>query len=165
MNFFKIYFPLCFLKLNPLDPPASKKFFKQNLWFYFGLELFIQANMIEPSEAFFEVVIETGLTLCFVGLILFLNKSLHQYIAIASAVLFCENIVAIFGVPVVIWLTVSESLLSYYLLGVLILWDYILITYIVKHVLSINTAASLAISFFYFLMTYFGAYGITLLLF
>jgi len=165
MNLVKIYFPLCFLKINPLDLPRSVAFFKQNLWFYFVLELFIQANMIDPYEAFFEVVIETSLTLCFVGLILFLNKSNHLYIQIATAVLFCENVIAFFGVPVVIWLTVSESILSYYLLGLLVLWDFILITYIIKQILSINMAASLAISFFYFLMTYFGAYAVTLLIF
>jgi len=165
MNLVKIYFPLCFLKINPLDLPKSVAFFKQNLWFYFVLELFIQANMIDPYEAFFEVVIETSLTLCSVGLILFLNKSNHLYIQIATAVLFCENVIAFFGVPVVIWLTVSESILSYYLLGLLVLWDFILITYIIKQILSINMAASLAISFFYFLMTYFGAYAVTLLIF
>jgi len=165
MNLFKVYLPLCYLKINPLDLPKSVAFFKQNLWFYFVLELFIQANMIDPYEAFFEVVIETTLTLAFVGLILFLNKSMHLYAQIATAVLFCENIVAFFGVPVVIWLTVSESILSYYLLGLLVLWDFVLITYIIKHVLGINMAASLTISFFYFLMTYFGAYGVTLLLF
>lgn len=165
MNIFKLYWPLSFLKTNPLDLPKSISFFKQNLWFYFGLELFIQANMIDPVEAFVEVIIETSLTLAFVALILFLNKSIYLFIQIATAVLFCENVVALFGVPVVIWLTVTDSLLSYYTLALLILWDYLLITYIIKSVLSINTAASLTITFFYFLMTYFGAYGVTLLLF
>ncbi len=165
MNIFKQYFPLTLLKVNPLDLPQSVPFFKHNLWFYFVVELFIQANMIDPSEAFFEVILETCLTLMFVGFILFLNKSTHLFVQIATAVLFCENVVAFFGVPVVIWLTVSESILSYYLMGLLILWDFVLITYIVRCVLSINMAASLTISFFYFMMTYFGAYGITLLLF
>ena len=165
MNIFKLYLPLCWLKVNPVDLPSSVKFLKQNLWFYFIVELFIQANMIEPSEALIEVVIETFLTLNFVALILFLNKSSHLFIQIATAVLFCENVVAFFGVPVVIWLTVSESILSYYLFGLLTLWDFVLITYILKSILSINLAASLTISLFYFVMTYIGAYGITLLLF
>ena len=165
MNIFKQYLPLSLLKVNPLDLPRSVSFFKQNLWFYFIVELFIQANMIDPTEAFFEVILETCLTLAFVGLILSLNKNSHLFVQIATAVLFCENVVAFFGVPVVIWLTVSESIWSYYLMGLLILWDFVLITYIVKSVLSINMAASLTISFFYFLMTYFGAYGITLLFF
>ena len=90
---------------------------------------------------------------------------MHLYVQIITAILFCENIVAIFGVPVVIWLTISEHVLSYYVLGLLFLWDFILITYILKKVLEINHLASLVISFFYFLMTYVGAYGITVLLF
>lgn len=164
-NTFKTYLPLCWLKTNPVDLPKSTEFMQQNLWFYFVVELFIQANMIDPSEAFVEVVIETCLTAGFVGLILFLNKTTHLYVQILTAVLFCENIIAIFGVPVVVWLTVSESVISYYLMGSLVFWDFILITFIIKKVLSINTAASLTISFFYFLMTYVGAYSITLVLF
>ncbi|MCK5477915.1 MAG: hypothetical protein KAI44_03270 [Methylococcales bacterium] len=165
MNTLKLYLPLIWLKCNPLDLPKSITFLKQNFWFYFIVELFIQANMIDPSEAFFEVVVETLLTFGFVWLILFLNKTLHLYVPIITAVLFCENVVAFFGVPVVIWLTVSEDLISYYLFGLLMLWDFVLITFIIKKVLSINTTASLTISFFYFMMTYVGAYGLTLLLF
>lgn len=164
-NTFKTYLPLCWLKVNPVDLPKSKDFLQHNLWFYFVVELFIQANMIDPSEAFVEVVIETGLTIGFVGLILMLNKTMHLYVQILTAVLFCENVIALFGVPVVVWLTVSEHVLSYYMMGFLVLWDFILITYIIKTVLSINTAASLTISFFYFMMTYVGAYGVTLILF
>ncbi|MCF6249667.1 MAG: hypothetical protein L3J75_00155 [Methylococcaceae bacterium] len=165
MDTLKLYLPLCWLKVNPLDLPKSVTFLKQNFWFYFIVELFIQANMIDPSEAFFEVIVETTLTFSFVWLILFLNKTTHLYVQIISAVLLCENVIAFFGVPIVIWLTVSEDILSYYLMGFLILWDFVLITYIIKKVLSINTAASMTISFFYFMMTYAGAYALTLLLF
>lgn len=165
MDAFKLYLPICWFKANPLDLPKYSLFLKQNLVFYFVVELFIQANMIDPSEAFFEVVIETCLTIGFVWLILFLNKTTHLYVQILTAVLFCENVIALFGVPVVVWLTVTEDTLSYYLMALLILWDFALITYIVKEVLSINTAASFAISFFYFMMTYAGAYFITISLF
>ena len=165
MSTFSSYLPLSWLKVNPLDLPKSTKFLKQNFWFYFIVELFIQANMIDPSEAFFEVVVETTLTFSFVWLILMLNKTTHLYVQIITAVLFCENVVAFFGVPIVIWLTVSESEVSYFFMGLLILWDFVLITYIIQKVLAINIAASLTLSFFYFMMTYAGAYGLTLLLF
>lgn len=165
MSNFSAYLPLCVLKENPLELPMSKAFLIQNFWFYFLVELFIQANMIDPSEAFFEVIIETTLTFCFVAIILYLNKTSHLYVQIITAVLFCENVVAFFGVPVVVWLTVDESIISYFTLGLLVLWDYILITFIIKKVIAINLAASLTVSFFYFLITYVGAYGLTLLIF
>lgn len=164
-NLFKLYLPLCWLKTNPVDLLRSVPFLKWNLGFYFVLELFIQANMINPNEAFFEVIIETGFTLGFVALILFVNRNIHLYVQIITAVLFCENIVAIFGIPIVVWLTVTENIFSYYVLGALFLWDFVLITSIIKKVLGINRIASLVISFFYFLMTYVGAYGVTLLFF
>lgn len=165
METFKEYLPVCLMKVDPVELSRSPEFFKQNLIFYFFVELFIQANMIDPTEAFAEVVIETGFTLFFVGFILFLNKTTHLYVQIITVVLFCENIIAFFGVPVVVWLTVTESQLSYYFMAALVLWDFVLITYIIKHVLSINTAASTVIAFFYFAMTYAGAYGVTTILF
>jgi hypothetical protein len=121
--------------------------------------------MIDPSEAFVEVILETALTFIFVGIVLFLNRTTHLYVQIITAILFCENVVAFFGVPVVVWLTVSESLLSYYFMGALILWDFVLITFILKKVIGINFFASVVISFFYFMMTYVGAYSLTLLFF
>ena len=165
MSTFSLYLPLCWLKTNPLDLPSSDSFLKKNIIFYFIVELFIQANMIDPTEAFIEVIIETSFTLAFVAIILLFTKSMHLYVQIISAVLFCENVVAFFGVPAVIWLTITENPISYYLAGALVIWDYVLITYIIKEVLSIILAASLILSFFYFGMTYFGAYGVTLILF
>ncbi|KAF3977234.1 MAG: hypothetical protein HFP77_08020 [Methylococcales symbiont of Iophon sp. n. MRB-2018] len=165
MNNFKTYLPICFLKVNPLDLPKSVTFLKQNFWFYFLIELFIQANMIDPAEALFEVIIETLLTFGFVGLILFLNKTTHLYVQIITAVLFCENVVAFFIVPTLTWLAASDSIISYCFMAALILWDFILITFIIKKVIAVNLVASLTLSFFYFMMTYLGAYGLTLLLF
>lgn len=165
MHTFKFYIPLCWLKGNPLDLPKSVSFFKQNLCFYFIVELFIQANMIDPTEAFVEVILETLLTLGFVALMLLFNKTIHLYISIVTAILVCENIVALFGLPIIIWLTVSESWLSYSIVACLIVWDYVLVSYIIKKVLAVNIVATMIVSFAYFALTYAGAYGITLLIF
>jgi len=163
MNTFRQYLPLCWLGENPLDLPRSVKFFKQNLWFYFFLELFIQVNMIEDFEALFEVTLETILTLVFAGIILLINKSSHSYIQVTSAILFCENIVALFGLPVMVWLTITDHEISYIIMATLILWDFALVAFIAKKVLGINIAAACIMSLFYFISTYGGAYSITTL--
>lgn len=140
-------------------------FFKQNLLFYFVVEYFMQANMTDdPFESFTEVSIETLLTLMFIGFILHLNKSLYAYIQVTTAILVCANIVSLFVIPVLIWLTVSEDLLSYYTLGLLFIWEFTLIAYIFRKVLSINLPASLAISVLYFTVAYLGAFAIGQLL-
>lgn len=161
MAAFKQYLPLCWLEGNPFELPRSTAFFKQNLVFYFIVEYFMQTNMVDnPIEAFFEISIETLLTLIFIVLILTLNKSMYAFIQVTTALLFCENIVSIFGAPVLAWLTVTEDLLSYYAFGLIALWDFILVAYIMKQTLAINTAASLVMSVIYFIATYLGAYGL-----
>ena len=161
MGTFKQYFPLCWFAANPLDLPRSIRFFKQNLWFYFIIELFIQINMIDDFEAVFEVILETSLTLLFVCIILFLNKSTLSFIQIASAVLFCENVVAIFAVPTMVWLTMTDDELSYFLMLLLIIWDFSLVAFVCKKAIGINAAAGIVVSLIYFTCTYGLAYGIT----
>ena len=159
------YLPLSWFKHNPLELTRSVSFFKQNLLFYFIVEYFMQANMTDdPLESFTEVSIETLLTLTFIGFILRLNKSLYAYIQVATAIIFCANIVSLFVIPVLIWLTVTEDLLSYYTMGLLFLWEFTVIAYIFRKTLAINFAASLALSVFYFTVAYLGAFAIGQLL-
>jgi len=125
----------------------------------------MQANMTDdPFESFTEVTIETLLTLIFIGFILHLNKTLYAFIQVTTAILVCANIVSLFVIPVLIWLTVSEDLLSYYSMGLLFIWEFTLIAYIFRKTLSINLAASLALSVFYFSIAYLGAFAIGQLL-
>lgn len=158
------YFPLCFWRHDPLELHPSATFFKYNLIVYYFVELFMQANMIDPWEAFWEVNIETLFTLGFIALMLVLNNNFNRYLQVATAVLICENMIAVFAVPVMIWLTVTDDLLSYITFGILVFWDVTLVTYIIKKVLKINVFASLAVACIYFLFTYGGAYGLMLLI-
>lgn len=159
------YLPLCWFKHNPLELTRSTSFFKQNLFFYFIVEYFMQANMTDdPFESFTEVSIETLLTLILIGFILHLNKTLYAYVQVTTAVLVCANIVSLFVVPVLIWLTVTEDLLSYYCMALLFLWEFCLIAYIFRKTLSINLPASLALSILYFTVAYLGAFALGQLL-
>lgn len=140
-------------------------FFKQNLLFYSIVEYFMQANMTDdPFESFTEVSIQILLTLMFIGFILRLNKTLYAYVQVTTAILVCANIISLFVIPVLIWLTVSEALLSYYSLGLLFMWEFSVIAYIFRKIISINFAASLALSVLYFTVTYLGAFAIGQLL-
>ncbi|MGZ8094815.1 MAG: hypothetical protein ACXWTH_04455 [Methylosarcina sp.] len=121
----------------------------------------MQANMTDdPFESFYEVSFEVVLTLLFIGILLFFNKTLYAFIQVSTALMLCANVVSLFIVPVMIWLTVSDDPLSYYITFSLILWDYALVTYIIKKVVDINILASMALSLLYFITTYFGAFGL-----
>jgi hypothetical protein len=155
------YLPLCWFRHNPLELTRSAGFFRQNLIFYFLIQYFLQANMTDdPFESFYEVMIETGLTLLFIGLMMFFNKTLYGFMQVTTAMMLCANVVALFIIPVMIWVTVSEDPLSYYLLFALIFWDFALVTYIFKKVIEVNILASITLALLYFVTTYLGAFGL-----
>jgi hypothetical protein len=165
MDALKQYLPLCWFKGNPLELPRSVDFFKQNLLFYYVAEYFMQANMTDdPFESFTEVSLQTLLTLLFIGVTLFFNRTLYVYVQVATAIIFCANIIGLFVIPVVIWLTITEEPLSYYFLSLLLFWDYAVVTYIFRQVVSINLFAGSVLSLFYFIATYFGAFALGQLL-
>ncbi|MBD9355411.1 hypothetical protein IE877_05880 [Methylomonas sp. EbA] len=160
MDTIRRYFPLCWLNVSVLDLPRSRRFFKYNAIFYFIAVFFIQFNMSDDIDSIFEVVLETALTLGFIALVLLLNRTFNTFMQVASAILFCENVVAIFLIPIVFWVTVAEDTPSYATLALFFMWDTAIVARIFKDVLQVNTPASLVVSLFYFFTTYGGAYGI-----
>jgi hypothetical protein len=161
----KQYLPLCWFKKNPAELPRSLSFFKHNLILFFIIEYFMQVNMIDdPFESFYEVTIQTSLSLMFIGFVLTINKTLYSYVQVATAILSCGNVVSVFIVPVAIWLTVTNHPLSYFVGAGLLIWEFALISYILKQALTINTLASFILAITYFIGTYLTAFGIAQLI-
>ena len=157
----KRYLRLCWFDTNPLDFVESKDFLKINVVFFAVVQYFLQTNMTDdPFESFLEVAFELLLTFAFVAVMLFFDKMIDAYIQLVTAILFCTNVLSIFFVPVMVWLTVTDDPLSYYVIGVLVLWFYALISYIIKAALAIDLLASLALSLLYFIVVYLGAVGL-----
>lgn len=155
------YLPLCWFRKNPYQLQESTAFLKHNLIVYFIVEFLLQANMTDdPIESFYEVIFETLLTLVFIAVMLALNGTFFAFVRIATAFIFCANAVSFVIIPVLVWLTISENTFSYYLVGLLLFWEYLLVTYLLKHTLKINVSASLVLSTFYFAFSYYGAFAL-----
>ncbi len=163
MENLKNYIPLCWLEGNPLELPRSYRFLKQNLVFYFIVELFMQYNMVNDFlDALIDVTEETFLTLVFAFVTLALNKSLRFFVQVTSALLVCENVIACVALPVVALLVMSQSIISYALLAFVIIWELYVISYIFRQVLLVNQTASLVVGILYFIVTYIGVYCLNL---
>jgi hypothetical protein len=157
----KHYLRLCWFDASPLDLVKSSGFLKLNITVFWIVQYFLQSNLTDdPFESFFEVILELLFTLVLVGIALFCDKRLYAYKQVTTAILFCTNVASIFVVPTIVWLTVSDDPLSYYVMSILALWFYALITHITKVALSVNLLASLALSMLYFTVAYLGAFAL-----
>lgn len=165
MDIVKYYLRLCWFDANPLDLVESSGFFKLNVVIYAVVQYFLQTNMTDdPFESFFEVTFELLFTFIFVAMMLFFDKRLYAYSQVTTAILFCTNILSGFFIPIMVWLTVTDEPLSYYVMTILVLWFYALITHIIKVTLTINLLASLALALLYFIVIYLGSIGLGQLL-
>jgi hypothetical protein len=161
MDLLSEYLAICWLGADPMELPRSTSLLKKSLFTYFIVYYLLQANMTDdPFESLYEVFIQIGLSLLFIAVILSLNKTLYVYVQVTTAILFSANFIAIFLVPTMVWLTVSEDPWSYYLFSLLILWYYAVICYVFKNSLLINIPASLVLAFLYFVATYLGAFAL-----
>ncbi|MDD1606800.1 MAG: hypothetical protein LUP96_08945 [Methylococcaceae bacterium] len=161
MDTVKQYLQLCWFDANPLDLPKSADFLKLNILFYEVVQYFLQANMTDdPLESFYEVILELLFTLSFIGVMLLFDKKLYAYIQVTTAILFCTNVLSILFIPIIVWLTVSDEPLSYYMMCILVLWFYALITHVIKATLAINLFASSSLSLLYFTVVYLSAFAL-----
>ena len=116
MDNIREYLALCWLNNDPLELPRSVGLFKNNLLIYFIIGYLLQANMIDdPLESLYDISLQVMFMLAFIGIMLSLNKTLYAYIQVTTAFMFSANLIAAFVVPVMVWLTVTEDLYSYYL--------------------------------------------------
>jgi hypothetical protein len=161
MDNLREYLAVCWLNNDPLELPRSEWLFKNSLLVYFVVGYLLQTNMIDdPFESFYEISLQIIFMLLFIGVMLALNKSLYAYVQVATAFIFSANLVSLFVVPVMVWLTVSEDVLSYYLFSLLLAWYYAIVAYIIKCSLLINIPASLVLALLYFIATYLGAFAV-----
>ncbi|NOU20563.1 MAG: hypothetical protein HOO93_02020 [Methyloglobulus sp.] len=161
MDTIREYLALCWLNNDPLELPRSVGLFKKNLLIYFVVGYLLQANMIDdPVESLYEISLQTVLMLAFIGIMLALNKTLYAYIQITTAFMFSANLISAFVIPVMVWLTVSEDIYSYYLFFLLLAWYYAIVTYIIKCTLLINVPASMVLALFYFIATFLSAFAL-----
>lgn len=160
MDTIKQYLKLCWFSISPLELPRSTLFFKLNLAVSLGLFFFIQFNMTDEIESISEVILETLLNLGFIALALWLNKNMHAYVQVATAILFCENIVAVLLIPVMFWVTVAEDWLSYSVLLTGMFWNWLMVGVIFKHALNINLIAGFVMSLFYILFCFGGGFAL-----
>jgi hypothetical protein len=161
MDTIREYLALCWLNKDPLELPRSVGLFKQTLLVYFIVGYLLQANVIDdPVESFYEISLQMVLMLAFIGIMLFLNKTLYAYVQVTTAFMFSASLIATFVVPVMVWLTVSEDIYSYYLFFLLLAWYYAIVSYIIKCTLLINIPASMVLGLFYFIATFLSAFAL-----
>ena len=162
------YLQLCWLKGYPEDLPIDRKFLWTNLVVYLLLGLFIQSNISDPVEAFIQIIIEVVITLLFMSALIFRDGSTYNFERFLTAILVCENFVYVLGLPILFWYIFAKGsdIANYpiYIGMVLIIWSIVIIAYLLKGLFGFDWKISSTLSVLYFILTYFGSFGLLLMI-
>lgn len=162
------YLQLCWLSGYPEDLPTDRKFLLTNLAIYLLLGLFIQANISDPIEAFLQILIEIVITILFMGALLLKDGSTYNFERFLTAILVCENFVYMLGLPLAFWFIFAKgtSAVNYpiYIGTILVLWSVVIIAYLLQGLFGFHWKTSAALSVLYFILTYFGSFGLLMMI-
>ncbi|TXL09350.1 hypothetical protein BMR09_00950 [Methylococcaceae bacterium CS3] len=167
MLMLKDYLQLCWFSGFPEDLPTDRKFLFINLGVYLLLGLFIQGNISDPIEAFMQIFIEVFITLIFMGALLLRDGSTYNFERFLTAILVCESFVYVLGLPILFWYIFAKGgeFASYpiYIGMALMVWSIAIIAYLIKGLFGFDSRTGGSLSVLYFVLTYFGSFGILVL--
>ncbi len=163
MEHLKQYISLCWFKGSLEELPESMPLLYRALIFYVTIGIFVITNMTGFIEAIIQVFIKVVLILLFISIVLFFTKGMKQYLKVLTSYLVCQDLISIFALPLLIWVTVTDDSLAYYSLSAVMLWAVAIIAYINNQIISLGSFPSFLLSLTFFLSVYGGSFVLLLL--
>lgn len=164
MEQLKQYIQLCWFKGEIDEMPESMPLFRKALIFYTVIAIFLQINIKGFIEAFIEVGIEIIMTCFFVAILLHFAKEKQLFWRVLTAYFVCQDFILIFGVPLLMWVTISDDTWAYYTLGIIMLWAISVFSYINNQLVSSGSFVSTMLAVTYFTVVYGGGFLLLLVL-
>lgn len=158
------FLALCFFMNVKGGIPKSTQLLNRSLIAHFLLGLTLFALMIDPVEASIQISAKLFLMSFFIFATVLLTKKFDLLIPAFTAIVMCENLIAIVGIPVVIWINMAEQdvYIPFYLSVALVIWGLAVTGFILRQLLSFKAGLATIVALLYFLVTDLGAFLVLL---
>ena len=102
------------------------------------------------------------------GALLLKDGSSYNFERFLTAILVCENVVYVFALPLAFWFVFAKGTpygyYPVYIGSALIIWSVVIIAHILKGLFGFDWKISGSLSVLYFILTYFGSFGLLLMI-
>lgn len=156
MENLKQFLALCFFKHQQPELTENTPL-STAILLYSCAAIAIQINFHGALGASVATGVEILLTLGFLGLCVFYNKLLEEFIPLTCAVLICTSMIAGICLPFIIMLYFVKGKLAlflYYTIVSLIIWNIIVVRYLFHKILIISEIRSFILALGYFIVSY-----------
>ena len=153
------FITLLFFMKNYEELPQSRQLLTKSLITHFVLGLLILALMLDPVEASIQMSAKLVFSLFFVLVAVLFARKFSLFLPAITAIIMCENLIAIIGLPVVFWMhSVEEVVIPFYISVALVVWGLAVTGFILRQLFSIKLGAATAVSVLYFLTADLGSF-------
>lgn len=153
------FITLCFFMNHDEELPQSRQLLSTSLITHFFLGLVILALLIDPVEASIQISAKLVFSLFFVLVAVVLARKFSMFVPTMTAIIMCENLIALIGLPVVFWLHVSETVvIPFYITVALVVWGLAVTGFILRQMFSIKLGSAAIVSVLYFLVADLGSF-------
>jgi len=153
------FITLCFFMNNRGDLPQSRQLLSTSLITHFFLGLIIFALMIDPVEASIQISAKLVFSLFFVLIAVVLARKFSLFVPAITAIIMCENLIALIGLPVVFWMHITETVvIPFYITVALVVWGLAVTGFILRQMFSIKSGSAAIVSVLYFLVADLGSF-------
>jgi hypothetical protein len=156
MENLKQFIALCFFKQHRPDIIENTSI-SSALLFYSVVAIAIQSNFHGALLAAIATCLEILLTFGFIGLCVFSNKLLEEFIPLSCMVFICTGFIASLCIPFILMLYIIKGKLAlflYYSIVAIIIWNILVIRSLFKHSLLISSMRSFTLAMCYFILSY-----------
>lgn len=153
------FITLCFFMNNNRELPQSRQLLSTSLIVHFFLGLIILALLIDPVEASIQISAKLVFSLFFVMTAVLLARKFSMFVPAITAIIMCENLIALIGLPVVFWMHMTETVvIPFYITVALVVWGLAVTGFIVRQLFSIKLGSAAMVSVLYFLVADLGSF-------
>lgn len=154
------FITLCFFLQKNQQMPQPRYLLSASLITHFFLGLMILALLVDPVEASIQISVKMLFSVFFVLTAVIFARKFKKFVPTVTAIIMCENLIAIIGLPLVIWMQFAEEMvfLPFYLSLTLLLWGGAVAGFIFRQSFSMKTGTTLIVAFMYFMIANLGSY-------
>ena len=154
------FITLCFFMKNHGELPQSRQLLSTSLITHFFLGLIILALTIDPVEASIQISAKLVFSLFFILAAVLLARKFSLLVPAITAIIMCENLIALIGLPVVFWMHMAEEkvFIPFYISVALVVWGLAVTGFILRQLFSIKLGSAVMVSTLYFLVADLGSF-------
>ena len=153
--YLNLLFKICLFIKGPQDIPYSQALFRLSIISFVIISYLLIQLSLNSFNALLQAGAELSIIIGFTGLILSITNKLNRFLPTVCALIGTDALISLFAMPVIATLNLDNgNILASFAMLILMIWNWLVITHIVRHAINKPFSFAAGIVFLYIFSAY-----------